>query len=658
MTSATHGPRVAALVGPYQSGKTSLLESLLLACGAVHRKGSLKDGTTVGDFCPEARAKQMSAEATVATTTYLDEEWTFIDCPGAVELSQGARDALMVADVAVVVCESDPDKALSMEPLLRYLDERNIPHLLFINKMDQRTASVRAMMEALQGHSARPLVLREIPIREGGQVTGHIDLVSERAFHWEDGKPSTLMELPDDARAQEESAREEMLETLADFDDTLMEELLEDVAPSTEEVYDTLARDLGDDKVVPVFFGTAEQDHGINRLLKALRHEAPGVAETAQRLGVADGSGLLAQVFLTRHGGHAGKMSIARIWRGGLTDATPLGGVRPAGLAHLLGDKAAKATKALAGQVVALNKMEQVQTGDALSDEGDAVGVVWPAPLRPLYGLALHPADNTDDVKLTEALNRLTDEDPALKLETNPVTGELVLWGQGELHLDLAHRKLEDRSGLSVAKQRPKTAYQETIRKPAANRARHKKQSGGHGEFADVEIKVQPLPRGEGYAFTDSIHGGSVPRNYIPAVESGVKEQMARGGPKGHPVVDVAVELLDGQHHAVDSSDMAFKKAAAQALRSALNDAGPVVLEPVCRVEVSAPNQFTSNLQRVVSARRGQILAFQPRDGWQGWDTVVANLPQAEMHDLIIDLRSQTQGLGTFEWSFDHMQET
>jgi len=651
MTKPKSTPRCVALIGPYLCGKTTLLESLLAAAGAVRRKGSVRDANTVGDGAPEARSREMSTELNVAHCQYLGDPWTILDCPGSVELLQESLGALMIADVAVVVCEADPVKALTVGPALRMLDEYDVPHMLFINKMDQEGGSVKATLEALQEHSRHPLVLREIPIREGGTITGHVDLVSERAFKWRDHESSELVGLPESVLESEIGARDEMLEALADFDDTLLEELLENVSPSTEEVYDNLSRDLAHDDIVPVFFGSGEHDNGIRRLWKALRHESPEVSDTRERLGVSDG-GNSAQVFKTLYAGHMGKVSLARVWSGELKDGQDYPQGRISGLYRLMGQKFDKTSSAISGDVVALGRLDGAHTGDMLGSGGGS----WPEPLGPLYSMAIEMNGHADEVKLTGAVHKLCEEDPSLKLEHDPVTGELVLWGQGEMHLRIAMDKLTGRHGLDATAKRPQVPYKETIRKAATRRARHKKQSGGHGEFGDVEIAIKPLDRGVGFQFDDAVHGGAVPRQYISAVEAGVKEYMARG-PLGFPVVDIQVTLTDGQHHNVDSSDFAFKKAAQLAMREAMPDCQPVLLEPICEVRVSIPNAFTSNAQRVISSRRGQILGFQPRDNWHGWDEVTAHLPVSEMHDLIIDLRSQTLGVGTFGFRYDHLQE-
>ncbi len=648
-------PRVAVIAGPYLSGKTTLLESLLVASGTIHRRGTVKDGNCVGDGSAEARARNMSTEMNVANASYLEEDWTFIDCPGSVELGQDYLNALMIADTVIVVTEPTPDKAVTVAPILKALDDYNVPHIIFINKMDHPDTSIRATLEALQGISSNPLVLREVPIRDNELITGYVDLVSERAFRWHEGKPSDLISLPDEVSDREQEARTDMLESLADFDDALLEELLEDVIPSSSDVYKNLTRDLQQNLIVPVFFGSAEHNHGITRLLKALRHETSTVEGVVERLGVEE-EGTVAQVFKAIHAGQVGKLSIVRILQGEISDGTTLGDLRVSGVYHMSGNKHEKISMARAGDVVALGRLENASTGNIITETGIQASPLWPDPLSPLFSIAVHAKERSDEVKLTNGLAKIAEEDPSLSYDHDQSTGELLLWGQGEIHLNIAIDRLQNKFNLATTAHRPQVPYMETIRKPGKQHARHRKQSGGHGEFGDVHIEIKPLPRGSGFDFSDRITGGSVPKQYIPAVETGVKEFLVRG-PLGFKVVDIAVTLTDGQHHNVDSSEMAFKKAAQQAMRECMPMCGPVLLEPICIVTVSLPNEFTSNIQRLVSGRRGHILGFLAKDGWVGWDEIQAHIPQSEMHDMIIELRSMTQGVGTFQWSFDHLQE-
>lgn len=650
--------RCAALVGPYLSGKTSLLESLLSAAGATTRKGSVRDGNAVGDSSPEAKARQMSVEVNVASFDFLGERWSVLDCPGSVELVCETQSALMVADVAVIVAEAAPEKAVLLAPLFKFLDDNRIPHLLFINKVDSLgDLRVRDVVQAYQAVSARKLVLREVPIREGGKIAGFVDLVSERAWHFNPHKPSNLVQIPDSLKDREHEARQEMLEAVADYDDALLEKLLEDVAPDTQEVYDRLASELAEDLIVPVFFGSAENDNGIRRLLKALRHEGPDVATTAERAGIPADATVAAQVFKTLNGSHAGKISLARVWRGTVNDGMTLGGERVSGVFRMMGHNQEKLSQAATGEVVALGRLDKAATGDLLTDKGNAGrSALWPELPPPVFGLALHAQNRNDEVKLTAAIQKLVEEDPSLRLDQSTDTGELVLWGQGDIHLQIAMDRLRHKFNVSVKGVPPQVPYRESIRKGTSHHARYKRQTGGHGQFADIHVEVKPLPRGTGFQFEDGVVGGVVPRQFIPAVETGVRDYAVRG-PLGFPVVDFAVKLTGGQFHAVDSSEMAFKTVARQAMTEALPACEPVLLEPILTVSIAVPSDFTSKVQRLVSGRRGQILGYDARPGWQGWDEVKVYLPQAEMHDLIVELRSLSLGVGTFTWSFERLQE-
>lgn len=654
--SIQNGPRVAALVGPYLSGKTTLLEALLHASGTINRRGSIKEGNTVGDSSPEARARSMSTEINVAAGKFLDDPWTILDCPGSVELSFEAQCALLAADVAVVVCEPQVDKAMTLSPLLKFLDDRNIPHMLFINRLDTAQTRVSEVLAALQSVSARPLVLRQIPIPgKEGTIDGYVDLVSERAYQYKPGHASDLVKIPEGLLPDEQAGRSGLVEKLADFDDKLLEQLLEDVQPSTKDIYEHLTQNLRGDRIVPVFLGAAAADHGVRRLWKALRHEAPGAAETAARLGIEPGADTVAQVIKTYHAPHTGKLSLVRVWSGQVKDGDTLNGVRVGGVLRLTGANTEKLSSAGVGEVVALARMEGIGTGMVLASV-KAPKLPWPDIPRPVFGLAIAAEKRADDVKLTPAIARLIEEDPTLSLEHIADLQEMVLCGQGEIHLQIALDRLRHKYNITASGKRPQVPYRETIKRGAAQHARFKRQSGGHGQFADVEIEVRPLPRGSGHSFIDAVVGGAIPRNFIPSVEEGVEEYL-KAGPLGFPVVDVAVKLVTGQFHSVDSSDMAFKTAGRLAMQEAMPKCDPVLLEPIHLVEISVPNAFTARVQRLVSGRRGQILGYDAKAGWEGWDVVSAHLPRAELHDLIVELRSLTLGVGTYADKFDHLQE-
>lgn len=656
---AFSGSRNVAIVGPYLSGKTSVLESLLFVSGATTRKGRVVDGNSVGDASPEARDRQMSVEVNAASTEYGGIHFTFLDCPGSVEFVQETYNALMGVDAAIVVCEPDVDRVLTLAPLFQFLDRWEIPHLIFLNKMDRARSQFADILQALKEVSSRPLVPHQYPIWQGETLTGFIDLITEQAYQYHPGAPADPIPLPDSLKEQEHAARAEMLETLADFDDHLLEELLEDIDPPQEEILQDLKMELGADLIVPVLIGIAEQEYGIRPLLEALVREAPDPAETAERRGLSTTDETpIAQVLKTYATPQGGKLSLVRVWQGTLTDGMTLNGVRVGGIYQLQGQQQQSLTEASAGSIVALGRMEGIPTGMTLSTDAGLADLLPKAERQePVYALAIMPEKRSDEVKLSGALNKLLEEDPSLIWEQHGDTHEVILWGQGEIHLQVALDRLRRKYGLPMTTHMPQVPYKETVRRAASNiHGRYKRQTGGHGQFGDVYIDIQPLPRGEGFNFKETIVGGVVPKQYIPGVEMGVRESLAHG-PLGFPVVDVAVTLTNGSYHTVDSSEQAFKQAARIAMQEGMMKCQPSLLEPILAVTISVPNAFTSNVLRLLSGRRGQILGYEAKADWKGWDDVQAYLPQAEMQDLIVELRSLTLGVGTFHWQFDHLQE-
>jgi elongation factor G len=652
------GLRNVAIVGPYLSGKTTLLESLLFVTGAISRKGCVKDGNTVGDSANESRDRRMSVEVSAASTEYNDVRFTFLDCPGSVEFAQETYNALMGVDAAIVVCEPIRDRVLTLAPLFKFLDDWEIPHLVFVNKMDRANIHILETLHALKAVSSRPLVAHQYPIIQGEQLTGFIDMVSEKAYQYHVGAPADPIPFPENLKAEEHIARAEMLEALANFDDHLLEELLEDIEPPQEEILQDLQMELGADLVVPVFFGVAEQDYGVRPLLEALLREAPAPETTAERrLKGQKVNPPLAQVLKTYYTPQGGKLSLVRVWQGKLTDGIVLNGIRTGGIYRLMGQQQQFINEASAGEIVALSRLEGVKTGDTISLETQVKQFPKAEQLEPVFALAITPEKRNDEVKLSNAITKLLEEDPALAWEQHGDTHEVILWGQGEIHLQVALDRLRRKYNLPMSTHLPQVPYKETIRKPVASiHGRYKHQSGGHGQFGDVFLDIQPLPRGTGFNFNEKIVGGVVPRQYIPGVEMGVREFLAHG-PLGFPVVDVAVTLTNGSYHSVDSSEQAFKQAARLAMQTGIPQAQPTLLEPILRVLVTTPSEFTSKVLQLLSGRRGQILGYEGRHDWSGWDNISAYLPQAEMQNFIVELRSLTLGVGSFHWEHDHLQE-
>jgi elongation factor G len=656
------GPRCIALVGPFASGKTTLLEAILARSGGVTRQGTIGEGNTVGDASPEARAHQMSVEVNVAETDFLGDRLTFLDCPGSVEFAYEAEGVLAGADMAVVVAEADEKKIPALQVILKNLEDHGVPRILFLNKMDKADGSVRQTLQALQPASGVPLVLRHIPIWDNEIVSGFIDLALERAYVYREHAPSEIIEIGDDEKGREVEARFHMLETLADFDDNLMEQLLEEIEPPRDVVFTDLLRETRAGSICPVLIGAAERGNGVGRLLKLIRHEAPDVAATRARLKIAAGDDAVVQVLKTLHTTHGGKLSIARVLAGAVGDGAELTGPdgpvgRVSGVFRIMGQQAAKREEAVAGETVGLGKLDDARTGMTLGNGKTAPQqLATTEPPHPVFSLAVSSSERKDDVKLSASLARVLEEDPSLTVVHNQDTGETVLEGQGEMHLRVALERLTGKYGISVKTHEPTVPYQETIRGSVTVRGRHKKQSGGHGQFGDVVLDIKPQPRGAGFLFSETITGGVVPRNYIPAVAHGVEEYLVKG-PLGFRVVDVAVTLTDGSYHSVDSSDQAFRTAAQIGMREGMPQCKPVLLEPVLKVEIAVPSEATPRVNAMVSQRRGQLLGFDSRPGWPGWDVVEALMPQAEIRDLIIELRSATAGVGTFRGRFDHLAE-
>ncbi|CAM5336265.1 elongation factor G [Mycolicibacterium aubagnense] len=656
------GPKCIAIVGPFASGKTTLLEAILARTGAIPRQNPVSSGNTVSDHSAEARAHAMSVEATIATTEFMGDEFTFIDCPGSIEFAFEAEPVLAGCDMAIVVAEADEKKIPALQLIMRKLDDLGVPRILFLNKVDKAIAGVRETLKMLQPTSSVPLLLRQIPLRKDGVVIGSIDLALERAYIYREYAESEVAEIPSDDKAREIEARFSMLETLADHDDQLMEQLLEEIEPPKDAIFDDLAADLRAGTVTPVLIGTAEKGNGVLRLLKTIRHDAPDIEATRKRLGAPTGSTTVVQVMKTIHTPHGGKLSVSRILSGQINDGTELflpdgNSAKVSGIYRMLGKDQSKLATAKVGETVALGKLDEVRTGQTLtSAKGGIKPLADLAPPQPVFAFALRPKERKDDVKMSAAIQRLAEEDPSLSLKHNQDSAETVLSGHGEMHLRVVRERLEGKNQIPVEGHAPAVPYRETIRKSVQQRGRHKKQSGGHGQFGDVVLEIKPLPRGTGFQFTDTITGGVVPKTYIQSVETGARDYL-KCGPLGFPVVDVAVNLSDGSYHSVNSSDMAFQMAAKLAMKEGMATCSPVLLEPVMKVEIVTPSDATARIIALIPQRRGQILGYDARTDWPGWDVVEATMPQAEISDLIIELRSATAGVASYRASFDHMAE-
>lgn len=653
------GARAVALVGPAGAGKTSLAEAMLFIAGATARQGSVEGGSSVGDASPEARDRGSSTEINLMHFDWMGDRFALIDAPGSPGFAADAGLALNLVDLALVVVDPDPARAPLVEPTLRMVERAGVPHALFVNKIDQARGSIGDLLAALDPMSSAALVARQIPIRDGERVSGFVDLALERAYRYQNGAGSQQVALADNLLADEAAARFHMLEQLADHDDHLLEQLVSDEQPSLDVIFEDLSRETATGLIVPVLFGSASNGFGIRRLLKMLRHDTPAPERTAERLALQGGS---APVFKISHGSTVGRLALARVFGGPLGDGSELidgdgQATRAGGLFEMQGAATIKIANAEPGSIVGIAKVDSVKAGDALGIAGKAAGPVMEFS-KPLgnCALAIAAKDHKDEVRLSSALNRLTEEDAGLRWEQDEASRETRLYGMSDEHLSVALTRLKRRYGVAVSVQPPRIGYKETIRKEVRQRGRHKKQSGGHGQFGDVVLEVRPLERGEGVLFDERITGGAVPKQWIPAVEKGMLDAVAKG-PLGFPVVDVAASLVDGSFHSVDSSELAFRMAARIAMSDALAAASPYLLEPVSHVTITTPGSATSRITSAVASRRGQMLRMSSLDGWSDWDVIEVLLPEAGLHGLESEIRSMSQGMAHYEAHFDHLAE-
>lgn len=659
MKAICSGSKVIALVGPAGAGKTSLAESMLFAAGAIPRLGAVKQGNSVGDASPEARARGSSTELNLMRFSWMDEPYILLDVPGSPGFSADADRAVTVADLALVVIDPDPLRAAQVEPVLRRLEALGIPRAIFVNKIEQARHSIQDLLEALQPLGDAAFVARQIPIRAGDQVDGFVDLALERAYHYRQGKASEPIPIPADIQETEAAARFHMLEQLADHDDVLLEQLLTDAVPDLDVVFGDLNREMAAGQAVPVLFGSALNGFGIRRLLKMLRHDTPSMEQTTARLGI-DGDN--AQIFKIMNGSSVGRLALVRLFGGPVAEGADWvdsegQSLRAGALFALQGASSTKVKATDRGDIVGIAKLEGVQAGDRLGLGGKRpTAAASQEKATTNCALAISVKDHKDEVLLSSAISKLVEEDAGLEWTPDALSHEMLIRGITDEHLAVALERLKRRYNVDVSSSQPTVAYRETIRKPATQRGRHKKQSGGHGQFGDVVIEVRPLERDEGFRFDDRITGGAIPKQWIPAVELGVRDAMMRG-PLGFPVVDVAVTLADGSFHSVDSSELAFRLAGRMAMTEALSSAAPYLLEPFVHVAIAAPGSATSRITSFLASRRGQLLGISPREGWSRWDMIDMLLPGAELDGLEAELRSLSQGMAHFEAKFDHFAE-
>lgn len=658
--------RNVALVGHNGAGKTTLAEALLYTAGVLTRMGRVEDGTTVCDFEPEEKAHGQSLSLAVAPFEWKGHKVNLIDTPGFADFEGEAAAALAVADLAVFVVSAVEGVEGQTERLWRLAAEQQVPRMVFINKLDRDRASFERTLEQLRDRFGAGIAPLELPIGEESSFRGIADLLTDTAYLYENGR-ATAAEIPDEMESLEHQVHDNLVEGIVVADDAQLERYLEGDIPSFEELEHTLAVGVDAARVFPVVCGSATADIAVDRLADFICEIGPSpldrpplvveAGDTTVEVVPDAGGDPLAHVFKTVSDPYVGRLSLFKVVSGTVRADDHLVSSRSGaderlhGLFTLRGHDQDAVTEVPAGDIAAVAKLADTRTGDTLAPKGRPVRIPTVTPPAPTMAIALSARNKADEDKLANALHRLVDDDPALALERDDETRQTLLRGSGETHLQVALEKLA-RFGVVVDTAEPQVPYRETITVAAEAEGRHKKQSGGHGQFGVCTLRVEPLPRGAGFEFVDAIVGGAIPRQFIPAVEKGVEEAMREGGVHGHPVVDVRVTCLDGKYHSVDSSEMSFKMAGRLAFREALAQAAPVVLEPVSHLEVTVPTDLQGDVMGDLNARRARVQGTELAG--EGEQTILAMVPTAELGRYTVDLRSITGGRGRFRAEFDH----
>jgi elongation factor G len=664
--------RNVAVVGHNDTGKTTLVSQLLFNAGAVTRLGSVLDGTTVTDFDQDEIERKHSISAALAYAEWKDHKINLIDTPGFGIFLMEARSALRVADAAAVVVSGVTGVEVSTEKVWKFAGEFALPAMFIVNKMDRERASGERALESIQAKFGKGVVAIQIPVGAEKDFRGAIDLVSMKFYQYEtDGSGKfEVVDIPAELREEADAAREQLIEKVAEGDDSLMERFFEQGGLSQEELIDGLRREILAREIFPVLFCSSSHNIGGHAILDTIVQLMPAadqgpaltgkVGETAREIARSDEAPATALIFKTMSDPFAGRVSLFRVFSGVLrsdtsyVNSTRESEERVGKLQALQGKQQSAVGELHAGDIGGVAKLKDSHTGDTIAAKESPIvleHIIWP---EPVISFAIEPKSKGDEDKIANALSRITEEDPTIRYGRDPQTKEPLISGQGQLHVEVVVGKLKKKYGVEVILHPPKVPYRETITRAADAHGRHKKQSGGHGQFADCKIKMEPLPRGSDFEFVDEIFGGSIPRQFIPAVEKGIQEARSHGYLAGYPVVDFRVRLLDGQFHSVDSSELAFKIAGSLAFREGMAAARATLLEPIMHVEVSTPADYVGDLMGDLTSRRGKMEGIETEGDTQ---LIRAQAPMSEMLTYGSTLRSITQGRGSFHMEFSHYDE-
>lgn len=666
--------RNVAVIGNGGGGKTTLVEAMLFDAGAIDRLGSVTDGTATTDFEPEETAKQISISSSLAYLDWEGHRVNIIDTPGFINFLEDSKGSLRAADGAVVVTGAVSGVKGETEKLWEYASELGIPALVFINEMDREAADFGAAVAAIETATQKEAIPLQVPIGSGEALKGVVDLLKIKAYTFEGGKPKEG-DVPGDVSAMVDEYRKKLVEKVAESDDALLEKYLEGGDLSDEEITGGVRKGALERAFVPVLLGSGQKNIGVQPLLDAVAALLPSPLEMAEISPIKgtspkdgseaerkplEGEPLAAYVFKTVADPFAGKLTMFRVYSGTLkADSNVLNAAtgakeRIGQIFHMLGKKQTPAQELGPGEMGVVTKLKDTHTGDTLSDEASPIALPRVEFAEPLISYAIEPKSKGDEDKVSTGLQRILDEDPVLRFHRDEEAGEMILAGMGQQHLEVTLEKLKRKFGVEVAMKSPKIPYRETIAKAAKAQGRYKKQTGGRGQFGDCYIEIKPLPRGTGYEFVDKIVGGAIPRQYIPAVDKGIQEAMKQGIHAGYQMVDVQVTLYDGSYHSVDSSEMAFKIAGSLAIKKAVAEAKPVVLEPIMKVYITVPDETLGTIIGDLNSKRGKV---QGMDQVGNNQKISALVPMAELLTYANQLQSMTAGRGVYSMEFSHYEE-
>lgn len=656
--------RNIALIGHSSSGKTSLAEALLFNTGATTRLGKVDDGNTVSDFDAEEQRRKISISTSVVPCEWNGYKINVIDTPGYIDFAGEMKGALRVADCAVILVDAVAGIEVGTELVWQYCEELNLPRVIYINKMDRENADFFRVLDQLRERYGKSIAALQLPIGKESAFKGEVNVVNRKAFI---GKNEG--EIPTDLKDAVEERRAQLVEIAAESDDKLIEKYFETGELSDEEIRVGLEHGVAGGTLVPVLCGSAAQNIGVDYLHKFFVDYVPTPVEMPaqvaknlatdkqEKLPDSDTGPLAAFVWKTQADPYVGKLTYFRVYSGTMQSDSRVNNSRTnseerIGQLYVLRGKEQLPIKHIyAGDLGAVAKLSETSTNDTLCDKAhplELAKIVYP---NPVYSVALTPKTKTDLDKMGPALQKLVDEDPTLQVYREPGTGESIMAGMGDSHVDVAVRRLKQKFGVELVTGVPKIPYKETITKTTEVQGRHKKQTGGRGQFGDTWVRFEPLPRGTGFEFDEEVFGGAVPNQYIPAVEKGMREIIQRGVLAGFPTTDFRAVLYDGSYHPVDSSEMAFKLAAHKAFKQGIPQANPVLLEPVMNMEITVPENFMGDIIGDLNTKRARV---QGMDQKTGWSVITAQAPLAEIARYATDLRSMTQGRGYFKMEFSH----